>query len=78
MQVQLGHRVAQDVVVPFDQLLVEMLDREAAVDVAIQPQHPLDFSHRCTPQRRRQSPIGQTLRTRSRDGGRANAETSVR
>ena len=62
MQMQLGNRVAQNVVVPFDQLSVEMLDREAAVDVAIQAQHSLDFSHRRSAQRRRQPPVGQTRR----------------
>jgi hypothetical protein len=36
MQMQLGHRVAQRVVVPLAQLLMEMLHREAAVEVAIQ------------------------------------------
>jgi hypothetical protein len=46
MQMQLGHRVAQRVVVPLAQLLVEVLHREAAVDVAIQAQHPLDLRHR--------------------------------
>jgi hypothetical protein len=30
MQMQLGHRAAQDVVGPFDQLFGEMLDREVA------------------------------------------------
>jgi hypothetical protein len=50
MQMQLGHRVAQRVVVPLAQLLVEMLHREAAVEVAIQTQHPLDLGHRRSPQ----------------------------
>lgn len=63
MQMQLGNRVAQNVVVPFDQLFVEMLDREATVDVALQAQHSLDFSHRRTAQRRRQPPVGQTRQT---------------
>jgi hypothetical protein len=33
------------------------------VDVATQAPHPLDFSHRRTPQRRRQTMIGQTFQT---------------
>jgi hypothetical protein len=59
VQMQLGHRIAQDVIVPFDQLLVEMLDREAAVNVAIQSKHPLNLRHRRPAQRRSQPPIGQ-------------------
>jgi hypothetical protein len=46
---QLGHRVAQRVVVPLAQLLVEMLHREPAVELAIQAQHPLDLRHRSVP-----------------------------
>jgi hypothetical protein len=49
VQMQLGHRVAQRVVVPLPQLLVEMLHREAAVGLAIQTQHPLDLRHRSAP-----------------------------
>jgi hypothetical protein len=48
MQMQLGHRVAQRVVVPLGQLFVEMLHREPAVQLAIQTQHPLDLLHRRT------------------------------
>ena len=62
MQVHLGHRVAQRVAVPFDQLLVEVLDREAAIELPIQAQHPLDLRHRRAAQRRRQPPVGQTRR----------------
>ena len=36
MQMQLGDRVTQPVVVPLAQLLVEVFDREAAVDITIQ------------------------------------------
>ena len=46
MQMQLGHCVTQRIVVPLAQLLVEMLHREAAVELAIQTQHPLDLPHR--------------------------------
>jgi hypothetical protein len=46
MQMQFGHCVAQHVVVPLAQLLVEMLHREPAVELAIQTQHPLDLPHR--------------------------------
>jgi hypothetical protein len=49
MQMQFGHRIAQRVVVPLTQLLVEMLHREAAIEVPIQTQHPLDLSNRRTP-----------------------------
>jgi hypothetical protein len=52
MQLQLGHRVAQPVVVPLAQLVMEMLHREATVEIAIQPQHPLDLRHSRAPQRR--------------------------
>ena len=64
MQVQLGHRVAQRVVVPLAQMLVEMLHREAAIDVAVKPQHPLDLGHRRTAQRRSQAAIRQTRLSR--------------
>jgi hypothetical protein len=59
-QMQLGHRVARDVAVAFDQMFVEMLDREAAVNVTIQAQHSLNLSYRGAAQRRRRPPIGQT------------------
>jgi hypothetical protein len=59
MQMQLGHRVAQNIVVTLHQMFVEMLDSEAAVNVAIQPQHSFDLSHRGAPRRRCQPPIGQ-------------------
>jgi hypothetical protein len=59
-QMQLRHRVAQPVVVPLAQLLLEMLHREAAIQLAIQTQHPLDLRHRRTAQRRTQPAIGQT------------------
>ena len=60
VQVQFGHRVAQCVVVPLGQLLVEMLHREAAIQIAIQSQHSLDLGNRRTPQRRRQPAIRKT------------------
>src|SRR5579875_711201 len=63
MQVQLGHRVAQHVVVPFAQLLVEMLYREATVEGAIQPQHALDLRLRGAPRRWTQPPVAQPCRT---------------
>src|SRR6185312_5066360 len=63
MQMQLRHRVAQRVAVPLAQLFMEMLDREAAVEVAIQPQHPLDLGHRRTPWRRRQAAVVQPAQT---------------
>jgi hypothetical protein len=47
MQMQLRHFVAQRIVVPLAQLLVEMLRREAPVELAIWTQHPLDLPHRC-------------------------------
>src|ERR1700760_3180109 len=62
MQMQLGHRVAQDIVVSFDQLFVEMLDREAAIEIAIQAQHAFDLHNGRTTQRWRQTPVGQTLK----------------
>ena len=64
MQMQLGHRIAQCIAVAFAQLLVEMLHREAAVEVAIQPQHPLDLGHRSSAQRRRQTTIRQARNPR--------------
>src|SRR6202521_6343419 len=60
MQMQLRHRITQSVIVPFAQLLMEMLDREAAVEVAIQTQHPLDLRHRGAPRRSAQPTVGQT------------------
>jgi hypothetical protein len=64
MQVQLGHRVTQRIVVPLAQLLVEVFDREAAVDITIQAQHPLNLQHRGPPQRRTQATVRQTLQPR--------------
>ena len=78
MQMHLGHRVAQRVVVPLAQLLVEMLHREAAIEVAVQPQHPLDLRHRRTPQRRSQPAIGQTNSPPRHGSGRASGGTSAR
>ena len=49
VQMQLGHHVAQRVVVPLAQLLVEMLHHEPAVELAIQTQHPLDLPHPSAP-----------------------------
>jgi hypothetical protein len=63
MQVNLGHRVAQRIVVPLAQMFVEVLDRETAIKVAIQPQHPLDLRHRRPAQRRSQTTIRQTFQT---------------
>jgi hypothetical protein len=60
MQVNLGHRVAQRVVMPFAQLFVEMLDREAAAEIAIQARHPFDLRRRRPAQRRRQAAVVQT------------------
>src|SRR6187402_647703 len=57
LQMQLGHGVAQHVVMPLGQLLVEMLHREAAVKITIQTQHSLDLRNRSPPQRWRQTPI---------------------
>jgi hypothetical protein len=57
MQVNLGHRIAQRVVVPFAQLFVEVLDSEAAIELAVQAQHPFDLSHRRPAQRRRQTAV---------------------
>ena len=78
MQMQLGHRVAQCVVVPLAQLFVEMLHREAAIEVAIQPQHPLDLGHRRSAQRRRQTAVGQARHAHSRGGDHASGGMCVR
>ena len=43
MQKRLRHRVAELVVVPLCQLIVEMLDREVGVLVPVKPKHPLDL-----------------------------------
>jgi hypothetical protein len=64
MQMQLGHRVAQRIMVPLEQLLVEVRCREAAIEIAIQTQHPLDLRHRRPAQRWRQTPIVQTRQPR--------------
>ncbi len=63
MQMQLGHRVAQQVVVPFRQLFMEMRHRETAVERTIKPEHPLNLDHRRPTWRRRQAPIVQTRRS---------------
>jgi hypothetical protein len=63
MQMQFGHRVTQRVAVPFAQLFVEMLHREAAIEVTIQTQHSLDLRHRRTTQRRLETAVQQTSRT---------------
>ncbi len=60
MQMQLGHRVAQCVIVPLAQLLMEMLHREAAIEVAVKPKHPLDLGHWRSPQRRSETAVSQT------------------
>jgi hypothetical protein len=57
MQMQLGHRVAQRVVVLLAQLLVDVLHREPAVELAIQTQHALDLRHPRTPRRRLQAKV---------------------
>ena len=64
MQMQLGHRIAQCIAVAFAQLFVEMLDCEAAVEIAIQAQHPLDLGHWGPAQRRRQATIRQARKPR--------------
>jgi hypothetical protein len=64
MQMQFGHRVAKPIVVPLDQLFMEMLHREASVKVAIQTQHSFDLRNRRTAQRWGQTPIVQTRQTR--------------
>ena len=53
VQAKLRHRVAQRVVVPLVQLLVEMHDREVGILVAIKPEHPLDLLLRRPPRRGR-------------------------
>ena len=59
MQMQFGHGVAQCVAVLPHQLLMEMLHREAAVDIAIKPKHPLDLFDRRTQRRGTQATITQ-------------------
>lgn len=59
MQIPLCHRVTQRVVVPLDQLFMEMPDREAAVGIAIRAQHALDVRHPRPAQRRIQATIRQ-------------------
>ena len=70
VQMYLGHRIAELVVVPFHQVLVEMLHREIAIVVAIKPQHPRDLRHpRPTPRRcnlRSDNPASPSSRNRSR------------
>jgi hypothetical protein len=56
---QLGDCVTQHVVVLLYHLLVEMLNREAAANVTIQPQHSFNLGHRSAPQRRCQPPVGE-------------------
>jgi hypothetical protein len=46
LQRQPGDRVAQRIAMPFAQLLVEVLDGEVGVFLAIQPTHPLQFGLR--------------------------------
>jgi len=61
VQMQLGHRVAEPVVVPLQEVLVEMLHREVCVLVPVKPEHPLQL-RRWRPLRRRppQPSIGKT------------------
>ena len=62
LQRQPGDRVAELVVVPLRQLLVDMLHREASVPLLVQPQHPQDLLGRRPPARRlADPPITQTL-----------------
>jgi hypothetical protein len=73
VQMQLGHRVAQRVVVPLPQLLVEVLHREAAVELAIQTQHR--SPERAAVTVAREDPA---TRSRPRDADHASAEMSAR
>ena len=63
MQMELRHRVAQRVVVPLAQLFMEVFDREAAVELPIQAQYPLDLRHRGAPWRPRQASVVLTFQT---------------
>ena len=51
LQRQLGHRVAELVIVPLHQLLVEVLHREVAVALPIELLHPLELARRRTARR---------------------------
>ncbi len=60
LQAQLRHRVAQLVAVTLGQLLVEMLDREVGVFVAIEPEHPLQLLLWRPPRRRTAATIDES------------------
>src|SRR5208283_435734 len=60
LQAQLRHRVAQLVAVALGQLLVEMLDREVGVFVAIEPEHPLQLLLWRPPRRRTAATIDES------------------
>jgi hypothetical protein len=62
LQRQLGHRVAELVIVPLHHLLVEVLDREVAVALPIKFVHPLELTLRRTARRHfPDPPIAQPL-----------------
>ena len=59
VQSELRHGVAELVIVPLEQLLVEVLNREVGVLVPVEPEHPLEFLLRRPPRRRAAAPIGE-------------------